>query len=141
MYRAIGDASFQDGVFSQGAQQQAYQASLKQFADGALGGGDRRLHRLTRQRVRAQSGMGNTFLPAFTPRQMKGLGLGHAFRDGVLGDDSTAATTALPSSATITLPSITTTPATPAPTKWSPDVASVGIGMIVGGLLFYALKH
>jgi hypothetical protein len=51
-------------------------------------------------------------------------GLGYAYRDGVLGADP---------SATIQIG--------PQPTPaWKPDLASAGIGVMAGALLFYVLK-
>ena len=37
MYKAVGEAAYNDGLFSQAAPYQAYQASVSQFGDGGLG--------------------------------------------------------------------------------------------------------
>lgn len=82
MYKAVGESSWRDGVFSHAAPAQAYQASLNQFADGSLGAYARKV---------AQSGatrdgsLGRTFLPSLRGAFRDGS-LGTAFRDGSLGD-------------------------------------------------------
>ena len=91
MYKAIGEAAYNDGLFSQAAPFQKYQASVSQFGDGAIGA----LARSPRWQFRhkpmsgagsatADGSLGRTFLPAFGPRAMRGLG--HAYHDGSLGD-------------------------------------------------------
>ena len=95
MYKGIGEAAYNDGLFSQAAPFQDYQASVSQFGDGALGAVARLVSgpRRTRANFRAVSGpghsyqdgtLGRTFLPAFSPQAMRGLG--YAYQDGVLGD-------------------------------------------------------
>jgi len=135
MYKAVGDAAYNDGLFSQAAPYQAYQASVSQFGDGGLGASKQsntrfltqmrkgryvgasprvrplvkphvsglgatsslvptmvRTHkgRTTRQGVSGPGAsynggsLGRTFLPAFSAREMQGLG--YSFRDGSLGD-------------------------------------------------------
>lgn len=132
MYKSIGEASYNDGLFSQAAPYQDYQASVSQFGDGALGATSRLVRSTTARRARRgvagpgsayQDGMlGRTFLPAFSPQAMRGLG--YTYRDGVLGADP---------SATIQIG--------PQPTPaWKPDLASAGIGVMAGALLFYVLK-
>jgi hypothetical protein len=90
MYKAVGEAAYNDGLFSQAAPYQAFQASVSQFGDGGLGAVSRivanrpmrgrRFHRASAhdfvRRGRPLVGMGNTFLPAFSG----------AYADGVLGD-------------------------------------------------------
>ena len=66
--------------------------------------------------------LGRTFLPAFSPQAMQGLG--YAYQDGVLGADGSATIQIGPQ---------------PAP-AWKPDLASAGIGVMAGALLFYVLK-
>ena len=173
MYKAMGEAAYNDGLFSQAAPFQNYQASVKQLGDGSLGAiaiprptrhaapslfqNLVRHHGASRRPVlpppghgasansayqsgynygpgyRQMNGLGRTFLPAFSPREMQGLGyvvkdgsLGHAYHDGVLGDD-----------VTVSLPTVTTSAPKPA---WKPDLASIGVGVIAGGLLFYFAK-
>jgi hypothetical protein len=150
MYKGIGESAYNDGLFSQAAPFQEYQASVSQFGDGALGAFSRLAPPgLVSTNVRRRAshrpgtlpprgghslvGMGNayhdgvlghTFLPAFSPQEMRGLG--YAYRDGVLGADP---------SATIQIgPPIQTAP------SWKPDLASAGIGVMAGALLFYVLK-
>lgn len=150
MYKAIGEAAYNDGLFSQAAPFQAFQASVSQFGDGGLGATSRlvsssRAPVKRHPRARGAAGFGNafhdgslgnayrdgslgnrTFLPAFSKRAMQGLG--YTFRDGVLGDD-----------VTVSIPGVTSTPV---PAAWKPDLASVGVGLIAGGLLFYfTSKH
>jgi len=107
MYKGIGESAYNDGLFSQAAPFQEYQASVSQFADGALGAfarlaqpgrvgtGVRRsismFNHASRRRGVSGPGqsyqdgtLGHTFLPAFNPQEMRGLG--YAYRDGVLGD-------------------------------------------------------
>lgn len=133
MYKGIGEAAYNDGLFSQAAPFQDYQASVSQFGDGALGAVARLVSgpRRTRANFRAISGpghsyqdgtLGRTFLPAFSPQAMRGLG--YAYRDGVLGADGSATIQIGPQ---------------PAP-AWKPDLASAGIGVMAGALLFYVLK-
>lgn len=157
MYKAIGEAAYNDGLFSQAAPLQKYQASVSQFTEGSLGATSRLIantnHRLLRRRsgasrrppcpsprdpgyARARAagcampsfhplvGLGSTFLPAFTPREMSGLG--YVYNDGSLGDD-----------VTVSLPSVTTTQPKP---SWKPDLASVGVGVIAGALLLHFVK-
>ena len=134
MYKAIGEAAYNDGLFSQAAPIQKYQASVSQFGDGAIGaiakvarryptGKPPSSHSLL-QAVNSGS-LGRTFLPAFGARAMRGLG--HAYRDGSLGD-----------TVSVSLPGVTTAPSAPAP--WKPDLASIGLGVMAGGLLFYLVK-
>jgi hypothetical protein len=156
MYKAIGEDAYNDGLFSQAAPLQRYQASVSQFNEGSLGATSwlvantnharmrRRLGASRRPpcpsprdpgyaRARASgcampsrpiAGLGHTFLPAFTPREMSGLG--QAYHDGSLGDDLT-----------VSLPGVSTSPAKPA---WKPDLASVGIGVMAGALLLHFVK-
>ncbi len=109
MYKAMNgpESEWQDGVFSQAAPWQGYQASLEEFENGALGASSRvvpgapwrfRVRRgappSVRNRPVAGPGMafqdgslGRTFLQAFPRQQHPGMrGLGQAFRDGSLGD-------------------------------------------------------
>ncbi len=156
MYKAIGEAAYNDGLFSQAAPLQDYQASVSQFGDGGLGAtsslaprqaklrhrrGDRRLPLYARAVAGpgasyADGTLGNayhdgslgsrTFLPAFSKRAMQGLG--YAYHDGSLGD-----------AVTVQLPGVTSAPAA---SPWKPDLASIGVGVIAGGLLFYfTSKH
>ncbi len=152
MYKAIGEAAYNDGLFSQAAPLQDYQASVSQFGDGGLGAtsslaprqamrgrylrapsshGDRRVPLFARAvsgpgASYADGTLGRTFLPAFSKRAMQGLG--YAFRDGSLGD-----------AVTVQIPGVTSTPAA---SPWKPDLASIGVGVIAGGLLFYfTSKH
>jgi hypothetical protein len=136
MYKAMSgsnEGQWRDGVFSQAAPLQDYQASLSEFADGTLGSSLSRPRPSLRYRTRPKAykrpvaGFGRTFLPAFTPQQMRGLGFGQAYHDGSLGDD-----------VTVSIPGVTATPA-PAP-AWKPDLASIGIGVMAGALLFYVVK-
>lgn len=84
--------AWRDGMFSHAAPLQDYQASVKQFQEGSLGAVRLRAPH-GRRHGRAMSGafqdgtLGRSFLPAFTPQQMQGLG--YAYRDGSLGDDIT----------------------------------------------------
>lgn len=155
MYKAIGEAAYNDGLFSQAAPLQDYQASVSQFGDGGLGatsyliprqapsapryqqarGGGHRAGASLFPMFNSMRGLGNayqdgslgrTFLPAFSKRAMQGLG--YAYRDGSLGD-----------AVTVQLPGVTSTPAA---SPWKPDLASIGVGVIAGGLLFYfTSKH
>lgn len=107
MYKSIGSSDprtseWRDGMFSQAAPLQDYQASVKQFQEGSLGAyaratqrhgarrggpfshGDRRVVSGLGQAFRSGSLGDRTFLPAFTPQQMRGLGA--AYNAGVLGD-------------------------------------------------------
>jgi hypothetical protein len=104
MYKAMGQTdAWRDGLFSHAAPLQAYQASLNQVNSGSLGAlavprrtvKSRRRNVHTLPHYRAQSGMGNTVLGAFTEQQMRGLGH-YAYQDGSLGDDATTTTTAIP---------------------------------------------
>jgi hypothetical protein len=137
MYKGIGEAAYNDGLFSQAAPFQDYQASVSQFGDGALGavaslvprGLVRTNERRARHRAISGAGvayqdgtLGRTFLPAFSPQAMRGLG--YAYQDGVLGADGSATIQIGPQ---------------PAP-AWKPDLASAGIGVMAGALLFYVLK-
>ncbi len=150
MYKGIGESSYNDGLFSQAAPYQDYQASVSQFGDGSLGaisrltGGGRVSTNVRRARPHAsrrptpllptrsgvsgaghayQDGMlGRTFLPAFSPQAMQGLG--YAYQDGVLGADPSATIQIGPQTAP----------------SWKPDLASAGIGVMAGALLFYVLK-
>lgn len=171
MYKAIGEAAYNDGLFSQAAPLQDYQASVSQFGDGGLGAVSYLIPNQTLRgryqhapqsrgarrpacppprdpgaqaawragycppTYRAVSGpgatyadgsLGRTFLPAFSKRAMQGLG--YAYHDGSLGD-----------AVTVQLPGVTSTPAA---SSWKPDLASLGVGVIAGGLLFYfTSKH
>lgn len=110
MYKAMsgsGEAEWRDGVFAKAAPWQAYQASLNEFESGSLGvapvGARSKRDRLallmsrgrgvqsplpTPQAGAFRSGaLGRSFLPAFTRRQMRGLG--YAYQDGSLGDTTT----------------------------------------------------
>lgn len=102
MYKAIGEAAYNDGLFSQAAPMQKYQASVSQFGDGAIGATSRVVIRKRNPPSQPMSAalqainsgsLGRTFLPAFGARAMRGLGhayrdgsLGQAYRDGSLGD-------------------------------------------------------
>ncbi len=132
MYKAMsgGEGEWRDGVFSHASPQQSYEASASQYADGSLGAVRLRAQGARRRGRHGMSGafqdgsLGRTFLPAFTGPQMRGLG--YVFRDGVLGDD-----------VTVSLPGVSTSQPKP---KWSPDLASIGLGVMAGALLFYVVK-
>lgn len=153
MYKAMGvtgqDGSWRDGVFSQADPFTPYQGSVNQAGDGSLGAIRLPQRRENKSlRPRAVKGYGalppgsprqrpfhmnrlrhpNTLLPAFGPAAMQGLG--YTFRDGVLGDDAT-------------IPNISITAGQPAatPAKWSPDLASIGIGVVVGAALLYGMTR
>ncbi len=101
MYRAVGEDSWRDGVFSHAAPGQAYQASTGQYRDGALGATVRMLSGLgsSDQSSFRDGSLGRKpLLPRLTRGQMSGIGtlasyrdgsLGQAFRDGSLGDGTT----------------------------------------------------
>ncbi len=125
MYRAVGENSWRDGVFSHAAPAQSYQGSTRQFADGSLGA-----------TARLVSGQNGAYRDGALGRRpllpsLRGA-LGHVFRDGNLGD-----------SGTITLPNgnvVTVGPAaTPAPSYKQPAVIFIG-GMIIGALGYYFWK-
>lgn len=138
MYKGIGESSYNDGLFSQAAPFQNFQGSVSQFAEGSLGvvsaPAAARALRMRQRFLRPRRGvagpgspfqdgtLGRTFLPAFSPQTMRGLG--YTYNDGVLGADPSATIQIGPT-------------ATPA---WKPDLASAGIGVIAGALLFYVLK-
>jgi hypothetical protein len=86
MYKGIGESAYNDGLFSQAAPFQNYQGSVSQFAEGSLGALRRHGLRRTRPlRGSFQDGsLGRTFLPAFSPQAMRGLG--YTYQDGVLGE-------------------------------------------------------
>ncbi len=102
MYKAMSgpEGEWHDGVFSQAAPWQGYQASLEEFENGALGASSRVVpgapwrFRVRRGRPVAGPGvafqdgsLGRSFLQAFPRQQHRGMrGLGQAFRDGSLGD-------------------------------------------------------
>ncbi len=132
MYKAIGEAAYNDGLFSQAEPWQKYQASVSQFGDGAIGAISRAMSGAGR--ATRDGSLGRTFLPAFGARAMRGLGhayrdgsLGQAYRDGSLGDN-----------VTVSLPGVSTSPSTPPP--WKPDLVSAGLGVMAGALLFYGIK-
>ncbi len=119
MYKAIGEAAYNDGLFSQAAPFQAFQASVSQFGDGGLGATSRLVSSSrfsTKRRARgrvpghhtyaglgapgasyADGTLGNAYHDGslgsrtFLPAFSKRAmqGLGYTFRDGVLGDDVT----------------------------------------------------
>lgn len=81
MYRAVGENSWRDGVFSHAAPAQAYQSGARQYADGSLGA----TARLVGQQGAFRDGaLGRRpLLPS-----LRGA-LGSVFRDGSLGVDVT----------------------------------------------------
>lgn len=140
MYKAISgnEGEWNDGVFSQAAPLQQYQASLREFENGALGALTKRPDPRFVRRGRYVSvrrpmqGMGKTFLPAFTREEMRGLG--HAYQDGVLGADSTTA------SPSISIPAVTITEGSQPAPAWKFDLTSMFIGMAAGFITCKLLK-
>ena len=140
MYKSMSgnEGEWNDGVFSHAAPLQQYQASLREFENGALGalvrvdpkGAVRRRGRYVSVR-RPMQGMGKTFLPAFTREQMRGLG--HVYQDGVLGADATT-------SPSISIPAVTITEGTPVATGWKFDITSMFLGMAAGFVACKLLK-
>lgn len=102
MYRAVGESSWRDGVFSHAAPGQSYQSSVREYADGGLGatvqlvGGNRRALMTPRGGSHHRSAI-------LGPPRMPGLrGFGSVFRDGSLG--SAYRDGSLGDSASVTLP-------------------------------------
>lgn len=132
MYRAVGENSFRDGVFSHASPGQAYQASRGQFRDGSLGASN--------QSSFKDGSLGRKpLLPRLTRGQMSGLGnssafrdgsLGRAFRDGSLGEGTTV---------TIGPNGITAVPTAPVETPFYVKPAFLICAGLAGGFALYAV--
>lgn len=133
MYRAVGENSWRDGVFSHAAPAQSYQGSTRQFADGALGA----TARLVQNGAFRDGALGRRpLLPS-----LKGA-LGSVFRDGSLGrgvfrDGS------LGDSGTVTLPNgnvVTVGPAAQAVPFYKQPAAILAGGIVIGAVGYYLWK-
>jgi hypothetical protein len=138
MYKAVGESSWRDGVFSHAAPAQAYQASLNQFADGSLGAYARKV------------GMSGSFRDGSLGRRpllpsLRGaLGsafrdgsLGHAYRDGSLGVDSGSATINLPNGQQV---NVSSGPAYVAPPFYKKPEVLLAAGVAVGLVAYFLWK-
>lgn len=130
MYRAVGESSWRDGVFSHAAPGQAYQSSVREYADGGLGDPVG-----TGMKARHRSSRGLLFRGAQArPPMMPGLrGFGSVFRDGSLG--SAYRDGSLGDSASVSLPNgqqvnISSGPVVTPPWYKTPIGMALGFGAV-----------
>ncbi len=92
MYKAIGEAAYNDGLFSQAAPFQAFQSSVSQFGDGGLGATSRLVasqwapvRRSAARYVNAPRYVNARSHGAARLARDRVAGLGNAYHDGSLG--------------------------------------------------------
>ena len=119
MFTAVNGHSFRDGVFSHASPGQSYESSVRQYHEGSLGASRRGW-----------------------PRSVRGMG--RSFRDGVLGDDSSSASTTSDTPTQIIIgpngASIGPTPAPAVPFYKQPAVIACGAIAIVAAYFLYKKK-